>query len=570
MVHLLAQTDPETVWLMHPVWPLLMAATVIGWAYVVARLDKDAAYFYLPRFWLNLGHLAVGALAFTLMLLIPFFFLGLILAIGLIVGGVVGYGYYHNSKVPEDQQWSFNPQELLQRLEQRQHAQAQRRAKMTLFDPDGAPLDVPTSEEPELPAHETLEDVAAFAFEREAEAIEFAVDSERAGVFARVDGVRYPFPEPIEPQLAVQVIDYLKTSANLDVGERRKRQLGRLALGGAEHGRHKLELETSGSTRGLTLTASIDPTTRMDFSLEELGLLEPQRQPIEQFLNNADHGAVILAGPRRQGISTTLYSLFQQLDPYTQAIVTLEDRKLTDCEGVHHHEVGENATAEQFNKQLGTLLRGDPHVLVLSHLADERTAGLVAEATGDHVRAFFPLLEETTFSALQSWVKLVGDPQKAADALGLILSQRLVRRLCPDCRVAYKPDAKALKKLNLPADKVSRLYRASGKIQTKEDEEDELCQTCHGLGYRGRIGVFEVMHFDDEARALVGKGATDQLQGHLRKQRMLWMQEAALHRVVQGVTDVKEITRVLGGGQTGGNRNASSGQAGGQKPAAQG
>jgi len=145
------------------------------------------------------------------------------------------------------------------------------------------------------------------------------------------------------------------------------------------------------------------------------------------------------------------------------------------------------------------------------------------------------------------WVQAVGDKSKAGDALRAIVAQRLLRKLCETCRVAYKPDPKLLKKLNLPTDKVSQLYKHSGKIMVKEEEQ--TCPDCMGLGYRGRRAVFEVMILDDQCRSLIGEGQLNQLKNRLRKNRMLYMQEAALNLAAQGITSVSEISRVLGGEQ---------------------
>ena len=133
----------------------------------------------------------------------------------------------------------------------------------------------------------------------------------------------------------------------------------------------------------------------------------------------------------------------------------------------------------------------------------------------------------------------------AAGGLGAIVSQRLVRKLCPTCRVAYKPDPNVLRKLNLPAQRVPQLYKHSGKIRVGKDRT-QTCSTCLGMGYRGRVGVFEIMVLDDEARKILAAGQMDQFRAHLRRHKMLYLQESALLKVVEGQTSISEITRALG------------------------
>ena len=146
-------------------------------------------------------------------------------------------------------------------------------------------------------------------------------------------------------------------------------------------------------------------------------------------------------------------------------------------------------------------------------------------------------------------MKIVGDKRLAAESLGAIVSQRLTRRLCKTCRAPYMPDAAAMKKLNVTKESATHLYKASGKVVVKDNESN--CQDCHGLGYRGRNGVFEVMHIDREASGHIASGEGERLRTHLRKEHMVYLQEAALAKVVEGVSDIKEVTRIMAEHQKG-------------------
>ena len=143
------------------------------------------------------------------------------------------------------------------------------------------------------------------------------------------------------------------------------------------------------------------------------------------------------------------------------------------------------------------------------------------------------------------WADKIIGQQKAAAAIGAVMTQRLVRRLCVTCRVPFKPDPAVLRKLNLPPEKVSTLYKNSGQVLVKD--KPAVCPDCLGLGFKGRVGVFEMMAFDEQARTFMAAGQYDQLRAHLRKQKVLWLQEAALAKAVEGVTSIGEITRVMGG-----------------------
>ncbi|MDX1683564.1 MAG: hypothetical protein R3336_10610, partial [Phycisphaeraceae bacterium] len=148
-----------------------------------------------------------------------------------------------------------------------------------------------------------------------------------------------------------------------------------------------------------------------------------------------------------------------------------------------------------------------------------------------------------TFQALRAWAKAVGDLQSASRTLVAITAQRLVRRLCTACRSPYQPDPAALRKMNLPAENVDKLFKQSGKVILNDKEQ--TCPKCMGIGYQGRVAVFEIMALDDDARDLIAAGELDQLRSHLRKQEMMYLQEAALAKVIAGETSISEVTRVF-------------------------
>lgn len=534
-------TQAHAVFLLSWYKPLLFLLVIGGWAWVACRLDKDAAYFYLPRQSLNLALLGAAVVAVGLMLLIPYFWIGWVLAILILAGSILGYAWYRNQKVPAEAVWTFSMETFTRRLDDYQQAQAQKTAAVTLMKRDGSPLDVPHGDDPDAPAHTVLAALLEFVLERKGEQIDLAVDSQQVVVVARVDGVKYAQPA-MEPAVAVRLLAYLKRAADLDAAERRKRQVGTFQIIAEGLGKHQIQIETVGSTRGLRLTLRIDANKRVHMPLDQMGLLGRQQKQLHALIE-AKGKVVIIAGPSHAGLSTTLYSLANQHDPYTSSVVALEHEAHTELEGVDHQQLADGATADQINDRLSAILRADPQTVLLSRLADARTAQIMARYA-EEVRFYFTLPQDDTFTALRMWVKLVGDRKLAANGLGAIITQRLVRKLCTTCRTPYKPDPAALRKMNLPVKQVDQLYQASGQVMIKD--KPRPCPDCHGMAYTGLTGVFEVMMLDDAARALLAANEVEPLRAHLRKQGMLYLQEAALRKVVDGVTDIKEVTRVLG------------------------
>lgn len=533
-------TLAETAVLFSIYKPILFGAIIGLWAYAVSYIDKDLDYFYMPRHMWNGINMAVGVLALFLWLVVPWFWLGLPLMVLMTVGGFVGYHFFRNKHVPPKARWRMSLDSFRQKWDEAQRARMQQRSSVAMVMPGGQPSVMPTGEDPRVPIHEALENLVEFALPRRAERIDMLADANETAISVTIDGVQYPQAK-LEARLGLGLIDYLKEHAGLDVQDRRRKQVGKLDMVVADMGKQKIEITTSGTTKGLVLSAFINPHLRSYLKFNELGLLESQMQQITPSLEENCRGVLVVCPPRH-GLTTTLLALVERHDPYTQNIMTLEPEIAHELEGVAHTAIKIGADAPTTGQQLKTLLLREPKIVMISQVTDAESAKQVTLHT-DEVRFYMGLRQADAFTALRAWVSAVGDPETAAKSLNIIIAQRLIRKLCVTCRMPYKPDPNILRKLNLPIDKVQQLYKHSGKVMVKEEEE--TCPDCLGLGYRGRTGVFEVMVLDDQARQFIASGQVDHARSHLRKNRMLYLQESALTKVVEGVTSISEITRVL-------------------------
>jgi type II secretory ATPase GspE/PulE/Tfp pilus assembly ATPase PilB-like protein len=151
-----------------------------------------------------------------------------------------------------------------------------------------------------------------------------------------------------------------------------------------------------------------------------------------------------------------------------------------------------------------------------------------------------------TFTLLARWAALVGDLPLAVAPLRVVFAQTLIRKLCPDCREGYRPDPEMLRKINLPADRIDKLYRPPTQPLVDEHGKEFTCPTCQGTGYLGRTAVFEVLAVDDELRRLVINNASAaEIKQHCRARKMLYLQEEALRKVIGGETSINEVLRVF-------------------------
>jgi type II secretory ATPase GspE/PulE/Tfp pilus assembly ATPase PilB-like protein len=257
----------------------------------------------------------------------------------------------------------------------------------------------------------------------------------------------------------------------------------------------------------------------------------------------ADPGGVVLAGTRAgNGLTTLSYSLISAHDAFISNIKTLERRPERQVDGVEHSAF--DPERADFATQLQTIIRRGPDV-VLATEATEAGVGKVVSAPGSRGAQFYVLMpSDNVGEMLTVWMKCVGDPHHAADALKLVIAGRLLRRLCPSCRVAYQPTPDVLKMLAIPAGKAVQLYRHSGKVLVKDQPAD--CPTCMGTGFLGLTSAFEVLALEAESRGLLKAGDVKGAYLHARRaNRSLSLQEAALMKVRAGETSLDEVKRVF-------------------------
>jgi type II secretory ATPase GspE/PulE/Tfp pilus assembly ATPase PilB-like protein len=518
--------------------PILGLGLLWVWGRWATIVDKDAAYFNQNRKLWNAVQIGGAALGMAVLLLIPMFFAGYLLSLLIIGGTAAAYVVTRNKAVPESSQWRLNADLWKQAMAERREEAVQREATLRFVGPPAAMKSVPMPDQPSFEAHLTLEQFIEPAIRRKAQRIELAASENQFAAQISIDGVDYRLPTVPLPK-AMAAMDYLKQHCKLDIQERRKKQQGQCKVEIDGLGQHTLKMTTAGSSRGITFTILVNPAQQLGIAFKDLGLLESQNQALFPVLAEAK-GVVLVAGPSRSGRTATLYGLLSQHDPYTLDVHTMETEIERDLEGITQHAVD----PADLPKKLDSLLLRDPQVVGIGQLSDAQVAQSMARAAVEGKRLYATVKADDTFAALKLWIKACGEADLAAKSIEAVIAQRLVRRLCPMCRQKYTPEADLLRKLNLPADRISQLFKAGGKVILKKDPEP--CPSCQGVGYQGRVAVYEVMVIDDEARKLVRTGKLDDLRTHLRRQKMLWLGEAALSRAVSGMTSISEVSRALG------------------------
>jgi type II secretory ATPase GspE/PulE/Tfp pilus assembly ATPase PilB-like protein len=259
---------------------------------------------------------------------------------------------------------------------------------------------------------------------------------------------------------------------------------------------------------------------------------------------------VLVSAPPRQGLTTILYSILRAHDAFLNHIQTIERVAREDLEGITQTKMGAGASAAEEQKQVDWVTSQQPEIVMIDDVINPQSARTLLNFAGDaeNKRVYVGMRSGSTFEAIESWRKLVGDDALALKTVGLVISGRVLRKLCMACKVAYSPDPDTLRKLNMDPDRVDKLYQARTSPLTDQKGRPIPCEFCQDLRYKGRLGVFELFVIDDEVRkAIVAGASTKQLQTIFRKHRGKFLQEQALALVEAGDTSVQEVLRVLKG-----------------------
>lgn len=351
----------------------------------------------------------------------------------------------------------------------------------------------------------------------------------------RVDGVMYP-AEPFDKGVGDAIINIFKVLGTMDITERRRPQDGsfRAILEGRDI---DFRVATQGTRAGEKLSLRILDQANSVSTLAQLGLRKQLQKQLTDVIH-LPHGLMLSCGPTGAGKSTTLFASINEIDSYQRNIITVEDPVEYKLDNVSQIEIN-TKTGQNFATALRSILRQDPDVVMVGEIRDGETAKIACQAANTGHMVFSTIHANDTFTALFRLLDLGVEPFVISTSITAIMGQRLVRRLCPDCKEAYKPNPELLKKANLPADKIDVFYRPP----TNPEFE---CPTCNGLGYRGRVGVFELLVINERIRDLLReKPVMSAIKAEARKSGMLYMQEEGLRLVVHGATSMQELLRVV-------------------------
>ena len=347
----------------------------------------------------------------------------------------------------------------------------------------------------------------------------------------RVDGVLHEMMRsPKNTQQAM--ISRFKIMADMDIAETRKPQDGHteLTIGG-----HKMDFRVSTlpTVYGERVVLRILRKDNILLRLEDLGFLPDALSRFESSFRKP-YGAILVTGPTGSGKSTSLYAAINVLNEPTRHILTAEDPVEYRLPGVNQIQMNSKAGLT-FARALRSFLRCSPDIILVGEIRDQETAKIAIESALTGHLVLSTLHTNDAAGAITRLTEMGVEPFLVASSVDCVLAQRLARRLCPDCKEEYVPPKQVMLDAGFPEDALpEKLWRAVG------------CKKCGGTGYRGRLGVHEVMLVSEEIGDLCVKEATAEVIGEMAvKQGMLTLKMDGLEKCRQGRTSIEEIARVI-------------------------
>lgn len=345
----------------------------------------------------------------------------------------------------------------------------------------------------------------------------------------RIDGALYEkaaYNISLLPALVARV----KIIGGMDISEKRKPQDGRITQV-VDRREFDIRVSILPTVYGEKIVMRLTSKNALSREKSQLGLKTHDLQKFDHILKNP-HGILLVTGPTGSGKSTTLYTALSELNKEDVNIITVEDPVEANIDGINQVQVNNKADLT-FASALRSILRQDPDIIMIGEIRDQETASIAVQASITGHLVVSTLHTNSAASTITRLVDMGIEPYLIADSTVGVIAQRLVRRLCPDCKRAKKADAEDLEMLMRKPEEDLTIYEPCG------------CAKCDGTGFRGRIGVYEIMEVTPQLKHIISKGGeVEAIKAQALKDGMHTLRMSATELVLDGTTSVQEMMRV--------------------------
>ncbi|MCA8994565.1 MAG: Flp pilus assembly complex ATPase component TadA [Planctomycetaceae bacterium] len=380
------------------------------------------------------------------------------------------------------------------------------------------------------PIRKLLNMVMLLAIKDQASDIHFEPFEEEFKIRVRADGVLYEMVPPPR-HLAAAIVSRIKVMANLDIAERRLPQDGRIEL---NVGGNSVDLRVSvlPTMHGEAVVMRVLDRTVVQLSLDKIGM-DPHILSRFREIIHRPNGIVLVTGPTGSGKTTTLYSALNELNDIETKIITTEDPIEYDIDGLIQVPINSDIDVT-FAAALRAILRHDPDKILVGEIRDYETAEIAVQSALTGHLVFSTLHTNDAPTAVTRLRDMGVPPFLITATVEAVQAQRLVRRICVECRTEFEPSDELLMELQLPIEQARRYKFYYGKG----------CQRCNNAGYKGRTGIYELMEINDDIRDMVSSDASvDEMRNLARSQGMTTLRESGLKLIFDGLTTIDEVVR---------------------------
>ncbi|MEZ5940848.1 MAG: ATPase, T2SS/T4P/T4SS family [Planctomycetaceae bacterium] len=380
------------------------------------------------------------------------------------------------------------------------------------------------------PIRKLLNMVMLLAIKDQASDIHFEPFEEEFKIRVRADGVLYEMVPPPR-HLAAAIVSRIKVMANLDIAERRLPQDGRIEL---NVGGNSVDLRVSvlPTMHGEAVVMRVLDRTVVQLSLDKIGM-DPHILSRFREIIHRPNGIVLVTGPTGSGKTTTLYSALNELNDIETKIITTEDPIEYDIDGLIQVPINSDIDVT-FAAALRAILRHDPDKILVGEIRDYETAEIAVQSALTGHLVFSTLHTNDAPTAVTRLRDMGVPPFLITATVEAVQAQRLVRRICVECRTEFDPSDELLMELQLPIEQARQYKFYYGKG----------CQRCNNAGYKGRTGIYELMEINDDIRDMVSSDASvDEMRNLARSQGMTTLRESGLKLIFDGLTTIDEVVR---------------------------